>query len=357
MKSFLLLGAILLHLTGNTQNRRLDSLISAYCKANHFNGNILISQAGKITYQRSWGEANMPFHTPNKKDTRFKVASITKLFTAVLILQLQEQRKLDLEKTISTYLPDYTGEGGSKVTLHQLLNHTSGMRNIDTVSSIESALRNGMPVYQLPHTSDELLEKFCSDSLANTPGSNFDYNNADFIVLGKIIERITGKTYEQALKDMILAPLRLKNTGMLRQDSILPQLADTYFVRDASGRLTPDLPVYMENWYAAGALYSTTDDLLTFSNALFSGKLINDQSLKLLCTSGKGEYGLGTWIYNDYTLHGRNYTILKRPGSIMGAQAVFLRVLEKPIAIIVLANTTNTSMDDFGEKLLEWVVK
>lgn len=357
MKSFLLICTVLLHLAGSAQNRRLDSLISAYCKANRFSGNILISQNGQITYQRSWGEANIPFHTPNKKDTRFKVASITKLFTAVLMLQLQEQGKLNLEKMISTYLPDYIGEAGNKVTLHQLLNHTSGMRNIDTITSIESALRNGIPVYQLPHTSDELLEKFCSDSLANTPGSNFDYNNADFIVLGKIIERVTGKTYEQALKDMILSPLHLKNTGIVRQDTILAQLADTYFIRDASGRLTPDLPVYMENWYAAGALYSTTNDLLGFSNALFSGNLINAQSLQLLCTSGKGEYGLGTWIYNDYTLHGRNYTILKRPGSIMGAQAVFLRVLEKPIAIIVLSNTASVSMDDFGAKLLEWVVK
>ncbi|MFT3675273.1 MAG: serine hydrolase domain-containing protein [Chitinophagaceae bacterium] len=357
MKSFLLLCTILLHLAGNAQNRRLDSLISAYCKANHFSGNILISQNGQIIYRRSWGEANITFHSPIKTNTRFKVASITKLFTAVLTLQLQEQGKLDLEKTISTYLPGYTGQAGSKATLHQLLNHTSGLPNIDTITSIESALRNGMPVYQLPHTTDELLEKFCSGNLVNTPGANFDYNNADFIILGKIIEQVTGKTYEQALKENILVPLRLKNTGMLRQDTILPLLADSYFIRDASGRLTPDLPVYMENWYAAGALYSTTGDLLTFSDALFSGKLINDHSLKLLCTSGKGEYGLGTWIYNDYTLHGRNYTILKRPGSIMGAQAVFLRVLEKPIAIIVLSNTASVSMDDFGAKLLEWVVK
>lgn len=357
MKLILLFCIAVLHLAGTAQNRRLDSLIGAYCKANHFSGNILVSQAGKVTYQRSWGEANRAFHNPNKAATRFKVASITKLFTAVLILQLQEQGKLDIEKKIGTYLPDYKGEGGNKITLHQLLNHTSGLKNIDTVSSVESALRNGLPVYQLPHTSDELLEKFCSDSLANIPGSNFDYNNADFIILGKIIEQVTGKTYERALEENILTPLRLKNTGMLRQETIVPDLADSYFIRDASGQLTPDLPVYMENWYAAGALYSTTGDLLTFSNALFSGKLINTQSLKLLCTSGKGEYGLGTWIYNDYTLHGRNYTILKRPGSIMGAQAVFLRVLEKPIAIIVLANTTNTSMDDFGSKLLEWVVK
>lgn len=357
MKPFLLLCTILLHLAGNAQNRRLDSLISAYCKANHFSGNILISQNGQITYRRSWGEANITFHSPIKTNTRFKVASITKLFTAVLTLQLQEQGKLDLEKTISTYLPGYTGQAGSKVTLHQLLNHTSGLPNIDTITSIESALRNGMPVYQLPHTTDELLKKFCSGNLVNTPGANFDYNNADFIILGKIIEQVTGKIYEQALKENILVPLRLKNTGMLRQDTILPLLADSYFIRDASGQLTPDLPLYMENWYAAGALYSTTGDLLTFSDALFSGKLINDHSLKLLCTSGKGEYGLGTWIYNDYTLHGRNYTILKRPGSIMGAQAVFLRVLEKPIAIIVLSNTASVSMDDFGAKLLEWVVK
>jgi D-alanyl-D-alanine carboxypeptidase len=294
-----------------------DSFIAAYAKEHNFNGSILIQESGKISFARSFGLANIPFKVPNTNQTKYKIASITKAFTSALILQLHEQGKIDLGKPIGAYLPDYAGEGASKVTLHQLLNHTSGLANFDTVTDMKTALESGIPVYQVPYTSDQLLARFCSGKLANAPGTVFDYNNADYIVLGKIIERVYGNTYEQVLRDKILQPLGMANTGMLHQGDIIDGLADTYFFRDDLKALVNDLPVYPENWYAAGAMYSTVDDVLAFSNALFEAKLLKKETLALMVTPGLDDYGYGVWSY-ETQIGGKKHRVVKRPGQIMG---------------------------------------
>lgn len=309
------------------QTTPADRFIDSFARKNNFNGTVLLEQKGKITYRKSFGYANFQFKVPNNPNTKYKIASITKFFTAVLVMQLAEQGKLDLQKSISSYLPEYKGEGADKVTLHQLLTHTSGMANMDTVTSIESALKNGLPVYQHPYTSDELLNRFCSDRLVNPPGKVFDYNNADFIILGKIIEKIYGKSYEQVLKEKILQPLQLTNSGLLHQQDIIRGLADTYFFRDDLHALVPDLPVYPENWYAAGAMYATADDLAVFCSALFNLKLLRQETLDKM------------------------FTIIKRPGQIMGAQGMLFHIREAGSTIIVLSNTGNISLDDFAAAL------
>lgn len=141
-----------------------DLFVAGYAKEHNFNGTILIQKNGAIRYARSFGLANRSFQVPNTNQTKYKIASITKLFTSVLILQLHEQGRLDLNRTIGTYLPDYAGEGSGKVTIHQLLNHTSGFANFDTVKDVETAIRSGVPVYQTPYTSDQLLAKFAAAS-------------------------------------------------------------------------------------------------------------------------------------------------------------------------------------------------
>jgi CubicO group peptidase (beta-lactamase class C family) len=164
-------------LTHNVSGQSVDieKYIDTYVKNHNFDGTILTAQSDKITFQHSFGIANRPFNVPVTNETKFKIASVTKAFTAVLILQLYEQGKIDLNSVIKTYLPDYTGEGAGKVTIHQLLNHTSGIANMDTITSIESALKNGIPQYQQPYTTIIL--------------SNTDLTNMDDFVwdLGKEI--------------------------------------------------------------------------------------------------------------------------------------------------------------------------
>jgi len=338
------------------QSEKVDVFIDSFARKNNFNGTILISKDAKISYKKSFGFANFQFKVPNTVETKYKVASITKAFTSVLVLQLYEQGKIDLNKTIRTYLPDYKGEAGDKVKVVHLLTATSGIYNMDAGTTMESVLKNGLPQYQKPYTSDEMLAKFCSGALVREAGKEFDYNNADFIILGKIIEKISGKTFQENLSEKLLLPLGMKNTGMLAQQNVIDKLADTYFYRDDIKALVNDLPVYTENWYASGAMYSTADDLLKFTDALFAKKLLKQSTLDLMFTSGLGEYGYGVWVYKDYKINGKLYTIVKRPGSIMGAQAMLFHILENGSTILILSNTGTVSLDDFSADIAKQIV-
>lgn len=339
------------------QSPSVSNFIDSFAKKNNFNGTILIEKKSKISYQKSFGLANFQFKVSNTNETKYKIASITKLFTSVLIMQLYEQGKIDVTKHIKDYLPDYRGEGGDKVIIHQLLNHTSGMANIDTVKSIESALKNGVPVYQKPRTTDELLNNYCSDKLVNEPGKVFDYNNAEYIILGKIIEKIYNKTYEQIVTENFLHPLKMKNTGLLYQQNIINGLADTYFYRDDIKKLVPDLPVYSENWYAAGSMYSTTNDLSLFINALFGLKLLKQETLNKMFTPGLEEYGYGVWVHENYEINSKKFKIIKRPGQIMGAQGMLFHIVEDGSTIIILSNTGTTSLDDFAAEIAKMIIR
>jgi CubicO group peptidase (beta-lactamase class C family) len=323
----------------------MEQFIADHAKQHDFHGTIAVARHGKRTYARSFGLANLAFQVPNTVETRYKIASITKLFTAALILQLRDRGDLDLQRPIKSYLPGYAGPAGDRVTVHQLLNHTSGLDNFDKVRSAAEAIRDGLPAYQAPWTTDQLVARFCSGPLVHPPGSTFDYNNADYVLLGKIIEQRTGKPYEQVLHEQILAPLHLVGTGVVHHRDVIPALADTYFVGDDK-RLMRDLPVYPENWYAAGAMYSTADDLLAFASALFSGKLVSAASLALLIKPGLDDYGYGAWTY-DTTIAGKRYHVVKRPGSIMGAQGQLYHVMAPDLTIVILSNVGNTDLDDF----------
>jgi CubicO group peptidase (beta-lactamase class C family) len=329
------------------QAQTLETMIRDYAREHDFNGTILIQRKDKKIYQQSFGVADRSFNIPVNNDTKFRIASITKAFTAVLILQLYEQGKLDLHATIKTYLPGYTGEGAERVTIHNLLNHTSGIQNFDTIKSYEEAVKNGMEVYQLPHTTAELLTKYCSGKLVHEVGKVFDYNNGDYIILGKIIEKITAKGFEVALRERILDPLGMTESGMLYQQDVVRNLANTYFKTGETKPLINDLPVYIENWYSAGGMYSTAADLLKFSNALYGSKLLKPETLSLMLKPGLDNYGYGLWIASIET-GGKQYSVAHRPGSIMGANVVLLRFLNEDLTIIILSNTNATNIDTFS---------
>lgn len=358
----LLMAATLLFAIGpqaiitRAQTLTLDTTIRDYAREHDFNGTILIQHHNRQIYNQSFGLADRAFNIPVKNDTKFKIASITKMFTAVLILQLYDEGKLDLRATIKTYLPDYSGEGAQKATIHNLLNHTSGIQNFDTIKSYDEAVKNGMEVYQLPHTTADLLTEYASGKLVHEIGKVFDYNNADYIILGKIIEKITGVSYEAALKQRILDPLGMAESGMLYQRDVVRNLANTYWKIDETKPLINDLPVYIENWYSAGGMYSTTADLLKFSNALHGARLLKPQTLSLMLKSGLDNYGYGLWTASA-EIGGKQYKVAHRPGSIMGANAVLLRYLDGGLTIVILSNTNATNIDAFSFLIGRTVIK
>lgn len=323
-----------------------DSFIDGHAKKHRFSGSIAIRRDRRIVFEKSYGQADIAFEVANSPRTTYRIASITKLFTAVLVMQLHEQGRIDLDKPIRHYLPDYAGAGADTVTIHQLLNHTSGIAGMEQVASAEDAISKGMPVYQLPHTSDQLLERHASGPLVESPGSTFAYNNADYVVLGKVIERVSGQPFDRVLGERILKPLGMTHSGMLRQGDIVKRLAATYFFRSDLGALANDLPVYAENWYAAGAMYSTLADLLAFSDALFEARLVGRESLARMFAPGLDDYGYGLWSY-AMTINGKPHAVVKRPGRIMGAQSQLFHMFDPPITIVILGNTDSTDLDEF----------
>lgn len=333
-----------------------DAAITEQAQTHRFSGTILVQKDSRVRYLRSFGLANYELGVANTNRTVYRIASITKLFTSTLILQLHEAGRLDLDKPFSEYLPGYRGQAASRVTVHQLLNHTSGLPNIDRIPNIENAdeaisaqlddaaKHARLPIYQTPYTSDQLLEKFCSDPPVRLPGQSFDYNNADYIILGKIIEALYRRSYEEVLQEHILQPLRLEHTGMARHARLVPDLADPYSLGVDGKTLEKDMPVYPENWYAAGAMYSAAEDVLKFSNALFGGGLLKAKSLALLTKPGLDHYGYGLWIY-EKKIGGKNYRIAKRPGRIMGTRSELYRFLDSDLTIVILGNTGAADLD------------
>lgn len=329
----------------------LEALIGDYAREHDFSGTILVHRRGETLYRGSFGVAERAFGTPADDSTRYRVASITKLFTAVLVMQLHQEGRISVDSTIRAYLPEYPGAGADRVTLHQLLNHTSGIEGYDRERSFQEAVDNGIERYQKPHTTAALLARCCSGALASEPGSTWSYNNADYIVLGLIIERVTGKPFAEALDERILRPLGMRDTGVPRYDAIVPRLASTYYFRDDTGTMIPDLPVYMENWYAAGSMYSTAADLLAFADALFGGgRLLRPESRDRLLAPALEEYGYGLWVYS-FERGGRRHRVAKRPGSIMGANSVLYRLLDEDATVILLANTNRADLDEFAQRI------
>src|SRR5215213_11947286 len=186
---------------------KIQEVLALAHKYGQFNGSALVTENGKVIYKGAFGMANMEWAIPNAPDTKFRLGSITKQFTAMLTLQLVEQGKLKLDGKISDYLPDYRKDVGDKVTIHHLLTHTSGIPSYTNAPGFfENVSRN-------PYKVADFVKKYASGDFEFEPGSKFSYNNSGYFLLGAIIEQVTGKPYARVLQERILDPLQMKDTG------------------------------------------------------------------------------------------------------------------------------------------------
>ncbi len=331
------------------QPKDLVTAINDYARNNNFNGTILVTQNNQQLYHQSFGYANRSYDIKSTNETRYKIASITKAFTAVLILQLYEQHKLALDQPIKNYLPDYTGEGADKVTIHHLLTHSSGIENCE---------KNGLEIYERPQSTDTIVKKYCSGKLENEVGSNFNYNNGDYIILGKIIEAIYKKPYQQVLQEKILTPLKMQNTNLLFQASIIKDLASTYLWNDSTKVFENDPSFYIENYFSAGALYSTTTDLSLFADALFGKKLIQESTLNLMLTSYPRFWytAYSVWVTNQ-KINNQQCRVVERYGGIYGANLLFAHYMEQNINIIIFSNTNATDLGKLKEEISKTLIR
>src|SRR5688572_67803 len=254
--------------TPTTQDkaRMVDALLASYHDAGIFNGTALVSDNGKVLLKKGYGFADFEWKIPNTPDTKFRIGSLTKQFTATVVMQLVEEGKLSLDATLSSVLPYYRKDTGSKITVHHLLTHTSG---IPSYTGLPNFMRD---VSRNPYGVREFVEKYCSGDLEFEPGSRFLYNNSGYFLLGAIIEAVTQKPYAQVVRERVFAPLGMAGSGYDLSGPILEKRARGYESGPAGVRNADYLDMLLP--YAAGSLYSTVEDLYIWDQALYGEKVL-----------------------------------------------------------------------------------
>ena len=322
---------------------KLDKLISAYAKYGKFNGSVLVAEKGKVIYKKGFGLADMEWNIPNQPDTKHRLGSITKQFTAMLIMQLVEQGKLKLDVPISTYLPDYPKKNGDVITIHHLLTHSSGIPNMTSFPGfVKDVMRNSYSPVQLVNISADSTLQF-------KPGERFAYSNSGYLLLGYIIEKVTGKSYEQVLQENIFTPLKMNNTGYDHHGTLLKNRASGY---EKNGRSYVNANfIDMSVPHAAGALYSTVEDLYLWDQALYGNQLLREENIGLLFTkhipSGGGHYGYG-WNIGGIPLGNTAERIetIGHGGGINGFNTQLTRIPFDKSFIVLLNNTGGAPLNE-----------
>ncbi len=348
----ILLGLFLMTINlAYSQIQKVRQVIDSCVKKDNFNGSVLLAQNGKTELLTYTGLSNRHYNIPFSDETRFHIFSLTKTFTAVLIMQLYERGKISLDATISTYYPEYKGEASKKATIRNLLTYSSGRdhKDISSPELIHQAYDN--TIWNL----DDFITTFLSEKLIDEPGTKFSYNNGDFILLGKIIEKIYNKPFENVLKEQILIPLKMQHTGFLHHNDIIKNIDEGYSA-DPSDPFALHMPTnsYIDNFYSAGAMYSTPKDLLIFDQAIFNHKLLNKSTLEAMLTPDKKleDTALGFWVYPK-KFGSINTVFAERQGEGYGHSANWVHLVDKGLSLIILSNTKNIKyLNKMRERLI-----
>ncbi|CAI9684766.1 beta-lactamase family protein [Elizabethkingia anophelis] len=333
------------------QIQNVNKVIDTSIKNDNFNGAVLLAKNGKTELLTYTGLADRHYNIGFSDTTKFHIFSLTKTFTAVLIMQLYERGKINLDAPIATYYPEYKGEAAHKATIRNLLTYSSGRDNKDISSPEFIHLAYDNTIWNL----DDFINTYLSEKLVDPPGTKFSYNNGDYILLGKIIEKIYKKPFEQVLKEEILVPLKMHNTGMLHHNDIIQNIDDGY-VTDESNAFALHTPTntYIDNFYSAGAMYSTPKDLLIFDQAVFNHTIIKKSTLDVILTSNKelGDVALGLWVYPK-KFGTINTLFAERQGEGYGHSANWVHLVDKNISLIILSNTKDIKyLNKMRERLI-----
>lgn len=313
---------------------KLNQYFNTLEEHNKFMGSVAVSQNGKIIYTKSLGFSDVENQTLAHENTKYRIGSISKTFTAVLALKAVEQNLISLEHTIDQWFPDVPN--AEKITVKDLLNHRSGIFNF-----------TNDPFYLKwntePKTEEEMIAIVSRGSSDFEPGSQMAYSNSNYVLLTFIIERSFGKSYAELLKIYITEPLGLNNTYF--GGKINPKKEESYsysYVGDWKKEAETDTSIPL----GAGGIVSNPIDLVQFSDALFAGKLLNEESMQLM-TSLEDGFGLGLIQMPFHIYKGLGHT-----GGIDGATSIFSHFEDKNISYALTSNGTNYNNNDISIAVL-----
>lgn len=330
---------------GSEKVAALADLCQATADTNLFSGAVLVADEGTVIYKQAFGMANRQWDIPNTTDTKFRLASVSKQFCSMLVMQLVQEGKVDLDDTVTEHLPYYRKDTGDKVTLHHLLSHQSGIKDFTSSYDYRETIS------RLSFDKDDFIKLHCSDDLANDPGTIYSYCNAGYCILGRIIERVTRKSFEQNLQERIFDPLGMDHSGYDRNRTVIKKRASGY----TYGPFGLENAAYMEmdtSPGAAGALYSTVDDMFLWDRALTTDKLLDKRYRDLMFTPNRdvpevkaaggrahSNYGYGWQIYTrTHPVTKLRTKVINHGGAINGFRAIENRLVDDDAFVIVLCN-------------------
>ncbi|MES2760796.1 MAG: serine hydrolase domain-containing protein [Bacteroidota bacterium] len=319
---------LVLMVTGQTDQQRaqkIDSIFEVFAKKNMFCGSVSISKKGTSLLSKGYGMANYSYDIPNTAQTKFKLASVSKQFTAMAVMILQEQGKLSTDDKLAKYIADYPN--GDKITIHHLLTHTSGIYNFTDMERYDS-------IMTLPHTLDKLISYFKNTKLDFEPGEKFNYSNSGYVLLSYIIEKASGKKYHEFISTQIFEPLGMKNSGVFDGNQLIKNLAAGYSAGEAGIENVSYIDMSIPA--GAGALYSTVEDLQIWDRAFYTEKLIKKATLDKIVTPFKDGYAYG-WKVDEYATH----PMITHSGGIQGFATIIYRFPKEELCIVILKNIDN----------------
>jgi CubicO group peptidase (beta-lactamase class C family) len=310
---------------------------------------VLVAKDGQVIFKKGFGYANIGNSEPVKPDTKFRIGSITKQFTAAAVLKLQEAGKISVTDKLSKFLPDFPR--ADEVTIHHLLTHTSGIHSYtskpDFINKVTSAI-----------TEEDLIAYLRNDPYDFNPGEKWLYNNSAYFILGHIIGKVAGKPYGDYLKETFFDPLAMTSTGVHSSKLNLQNEAKGYSGQNDQYVLAPDWEM---SWAGgAGALYSTVEDLFKWNEAVFNGKVLSEHSMKaaftpvLLSNGSKPEnakYGYG-WALNEY----RGQDIIEHSGGLHGFSSQMARYPEENTTVVLLTNTMPPVVNMNSNRIAEFLL-
>ena len=311
---------------------QMDAYLSGLAKQDAFSGAVLVAYQGHVLVSRGYGLANREQALAATAHTRFRLASVTKPLTAIGVLRLVAQGRVNLDAAICTYFAPCP-PAWQPLTVAHLLHHTSGLADYADFADFPN-------FEQLPATPEQVVARFRDLPLTFAPGSLYDYCNSNFLLLSLIIERVTGQPYADYMRAELFAPLGMENTGLDPGD--FSPLGGTRGY--ASGAL--DIPLNVSNLYGAGNLYSTVEDLYKLTQALDTGSLLPPDLVTQMTTPGLGRYGLG-WMIEQ---RGPN-RLVYHPGSMSGVATWFGRYPDVGLTVIVLSNDYYANVSSIAESL------
>ena len=316
--------------------KKIDAVMAEVYKPGQPGAAIIVRKDGETIFRKGYGLADLELGVPIEPDMVFRLGSITKQFTAVSILMLAQEGKLGLQDEITKFLPDYPTQG-RKITVEHLLTHTSGIQSYTDMAE-------WLPLWRKDFSVKELIDLFKDKPMQFEPGERWAYNNSGYILLGAIIEKVSGESYEHFVDGHIFKPLGMKSSTYGSTERVIPRRVPGYQMGKGGFVNAPYLS--MTQPYAAGSLLSTVDDLAVWSDAVFSGQLVKKEWLDKAFTPYKlknGEssgYGYG-WMAADFSGH----RSIEHGGGINGFTTYEMTFPEDRIFLAILTNSTAPGRD------------